>query len=110
MTSPITQMAQGLNLNWNCCPDFCNRAASEDRDPSHVGGEWRLTTFFPLPHSKTPLAGGEWATLGSEPWAGGQGVRPSRGAVLPFAPGRVRKREGWQGRWTPQTGTGGGDQ
>lgn len=57
MTSPITQMAQGLNLNWNCCPDFCNRAASEDRDPSHVGGEWRLTTFFPLPHSKTPLAG-----------------------------------------------------
>lgn len=50
-------MAQGLNLNWNCCPDFCNRAASEDRDPSHVGGEWRLTTFFPLPHSKTPLAG-----------------------------------------------------
>lgn len=51
--------------------------------PAGVGREWRLTNHFLPPPPLEDTAGGEWATLGSEP-------------------GAERKREGWQGRWTPE--------
>lgn len=110
VTSPITQMAQGLNLNWNCCPDFFNRAASEDREPSRRRGRVEAYHYLPPPPLQN-TAGGEWATLGSESWGGVGECRPSRGARSSLCTGRGTEAGGLAGQLdAPTTGAGDGNQ
>lgn len=100
-TSPITHLAQGLNLNRNCVPALFNGAASEDGALAWRRGRWRLSDFSlrsPLrgPAGESALRGAPALPHSTERCGGGRGVMQARGRTPP-----LRRQGVGEIRWAP---------